>query len=143
MTSAIWPFWLNGRRTSPPTALLGSKGRFDKTGYFYLAPNILGIIFYLRFASLIWAPSTEKGLYGGPGDPIIWVVFAFPFLLFFSALNLFILVSAFVRAILYKHWSFFFVVIGVVIGWIAAFSYDASRQFDGSWIQTDHPIHDR
>ena len=105
----------------------------------FIATNALGLLLYLYFASWIWAPPSEKGLYGGPGDPIIWVVFAFPFLLGFAVLNFLVFVSALVRAILYMKWRFFFIASFVIFAWCAAYTYDATRQYDGSWLQNDPP----
>ena len=106
----------------------------------YFALNAISLCLYLYFAALIWAPASEKGLYGGPGDPILWGAFAFPFLFLSTLLNFFVFVSSIVRAILYQRWKFFLLVCCIVITWCAAFEYDASRQFDGSWVQSDAPV---
>jgi len=122
-------------RETPANTNLPRKRRFSWQAFFYIVFNTIGIFLYLRFASQIWAPPEEKGLYGGPGDPIIWVVFAFPFLFFASIVNVIILVWTFVRGILYRKWLAVFVVVGAISCWFAAFEYDNSRQFDGSWLQ--------
>lgn len=129
---------IRNRKTPATASAVGSRPP-NRIVCLYLTCNILGVLLYLHFASLIWAPPAEKGLYGGPGDPIIWVVFALPFLMFFSLLNFFIFMSVFVRAILYKRWFFCLMVVGVIFGWFTAFRYDNSRQFDGSWVRTDMP----
>lgn len=80
-----------GHEAQPTRPQIGNMS--GRKTLFYIAINSFGIIIYLHYASLIWAPPAEKGLFGGPGDPIIWTVFAFPFLLFFSIINFFIFVS--------------------------------------------------
>ncbi len=116
------------------------KSKFILLQIFFVAPNKIGLCLYLYFASAIWAPPNEKGLYGGPGDPILWGAFAFPFLFIFSVINFFVLINTLVRAILYMRWSFFFVTFLVIGAWCVAYWYDASRQFDGSWLQNAPPL---
>ncbi|WP_155394831.1 hypothetical protein [Xanthomonas albilineans] len=99
--------------------------------------NLIGIIFYLYFASKIWAPTGGVDLGGGPGDPFIWVMTAFPFLAIFSLMNAIWLVMIIIKRkkIAFLKSIFFWVV--VVIVWVLANRYDEYRQYRGDFVNHD------
>lgn len=93
--------------------------------------NVFGLAAFLCFSSLIWAPRGDEGLYGGPGDPIIWVIGALPWLAICSFFNLLALRTFFARAIIYRRWRPLLLLIVLISLWICAFEYDSSRHYDG------------
>jgi hypothetical protein len=101
----------------------------------WLIINFIGIIFYLFFASLIWAPAGQKGLLGGPGDPITWVMLAFPFIVFFSLANVFWLVWIIFNIKKSSFWELLLIWILVVAAWIGANRYDFYHHYNGSSVQ--------
>ena len=97
--------------------------------------NVFGIIFYLFFASRIWAPTGQEGLLGGPGDPIIWIIMALPFIAFFSLANVFWLILIIFNIKKSPFWKLLLIWVLVVTAWIGANRYDFHRQYNGSSIQ--------
>ena len=97
--------------------------------------NIFGVILYLCFASTGWAPPSDKGLLGGPGDAFIWGMTAFPLLAGCSLMNIFWLAS--ILANFKKSWKILFIWIAVVLVWSGANRYDAYSQYDGSAVMDD------
>jgi hypothetical protein len=100
--------------------------------------NGIGIFLYLRSASLIWAPYGDEGLYGGPGDPIIWVVFAFPYPMLFLLVNFIVFRTVCARAIIYGHWLPLLRLLIILVAWVAAIYYDASRQYNGNRVRIEN-----
>ena len=105
--------------------------------------NLVGLVVYLRFASLIWAPPGDEGLYGGPGDPIIWVVFALPSLAICSFVNILVFRTVCARAIIYGQWVPLLGLAVIIALWIVAFEYDSSRQYNGGLLRTEQPFRTR
>ncbi|WP_155394294.1 hypothetical protein [Xanthomonas albilineans] len=102
-----------------------------------VAINFIGLIFYLYFASKIWAPAGGSYLGGGPGDPFIWVMTAFPFLAIFGLINAIWLVVIIIRKkkiSLLKSVLFWILVVAV---WILANRYDEYRQYRGNVVSHD------
>lgn len=95
--------------------------------YLWMIMNFIGIALYLRFASWTWI-SKETDFMHAAGDPFIWMMCAFPFLVGFSLANL-----GWLGWIIYDArrgmgwrpilaWAFMF------FAWFAAFRYDAYNQ---------------
>jgi hypothetical protein len=101
--------------------------------------NVTGIALFLVSASLIWAPPEEKGLYGGPGDPIIWTFFAFPFLAICTLFNFVMSRGVLIQLFYYRDWRPFLLWLMIIAIWFGAIRYDASRHYDGSWVSQDNP----
>ncbi len=101
--------------------------------------NILAMIAYLYFASAIWAPKGEKGLLGGPGDPILWVFTAFPFMVAGTLLNLVWLILIFRRRRSEKNWYPIIAWLVVIAAWYGAKLYDGSRHFTGAAVVRTSP----
>lgn len=101
-----------------------------KAKYWFLA-NIFGILLYLYYASRIWASPGEEGLPGGPGDPIIWTLSAFPVLVIFFLTNmawLLLIINQWRRN---KDWRPLIVFLFVCAFWFGAHYYDLARQYTG------------
>jgi hypothetical protein len=94
--------------------------------------NLPGIAFFLYFASWVWAPPGQAGLYYDAGDSIAWTLLAFPFLLVCNLINLVLSRTVFARAVLYHDWRPLIVLLTAIIIWFSAFKYDSGRHFDGS-----------
>ena len=107
-----------------------------KTRILRLAPwillNLLAMIAYLYFGSAVWAPKGEEGLLGGPGDPIIWTLTAFPFLVISGILDLAWLVLILKRRARDPNWYPITIWLIVIVAWWGVFSYDSSRQYTGN-----------
>lgn len=67
--------------------------------------NFIGMSLYLYFSSFLWAPASQKGLVGGPGDPFLWGISAFPVLLFCFIMNLIWAIALFVQMRRNMNWS--------------------------------------
>jgi len=97
--------------------------------------NIFGIIFYLFFASRIWPPAGQESLLGGPGDPIIWMMSAFPVMAFFSLVNIFWLAWIIFNIKKSPFWKLLLIWILMAAAWIGANRYDFHHQYNGSSVQ--------
>jgi len=103
----------------------------------WIAVNIVGIVLYLYFASRIWAPPGESGLEGGPGDPFIWVISAFPFLAVCFIVNIIWLALMLFKLRKSSAWIGLLLWIFLMAAWLGANRYDVYRQYTGSPVQND------
>ena len=104
----------------------------------WIGINAIGIVLYLSLASLIWAPPGEKGLLGGPGDPIIWMLGSFPVLVIFFAVDVVWALLIILRIVKKRHWKIMSVGWLIIVAlWIAAFYYDGSRHYTGNLVLPD------
>jgi hypothetical protein len=97
-----------------------------------IAVNVPGIALFLFFASWVWAPLGQQGLYYDAGDSIGWTLLAFPFLAICTLINLIISRSVLIRLFYYRDWRPFLLWLIIVAVWFSAFKYDSGRHFDGS-----------
>ncbi len=104
---------------------------------FLIVTNLLSVSLYLYFASWIWAPPEEQGLYRGPGDPIIWAFLAFPWLAAGAVVNILVIPRIVNNLLYYRDLRLFFVWFTFVLAFISAFEYDRSRQYNGSLVSQD------
>ena len=102
--------------------------------------NLVGLIIYLRSASLIWAPRGDEALDGGPGDPIIWVVYAFPSVFICTCVNIIALPIMGCRAIMQRRWGPPAQLVVVMLLWATAFEYDSSRHYKGDVVPAIGPL---
>jgi hypothetical protein len=91
--------------------------------WLWVLPNILGIVTYFYFSSWTWIPPGEP--VGGPGDPIIWMLTAFPVLAACSFINLIWLICILVGD--RKNWKLTSAWLLIVMAWYAAYRYDVYR----------------
>ncbi len=105
-----------------------------------VASNVAGLLLYLYFSSLVWAPPGEEGLLGGPGEAAIWTLFALPWLVICSFLNLLMFRTVCARFILYGKWIPMLTFVAFIGLWIGAFKLDFSRHYNGSLVRTDETI---
>jgi hypothetical protein len=99
--------------------------------------NVPAIGLFLYFASWIWAPRGQEGLYYDAGDSVAWGLTAFPILLVSTLTNIVMSRSIFVQLFYYKNWRPFLLWLVIVVVWVAAFKYDSGRHFDGSRMSTE------
>jgi hypothetical protein len=97
-----------------------------------LAVNIPGIALFLYFASGIWAPRGQEGLYYDAGDSVAWGLTAFPLLAVSALVNLIMSRSIFIHLFYYRDWRLFLVWLAIVLIWVSVIKYDSGRHFDGS-----------
>src|SRR6185437_10283680 len=109
----------------------------SKSSYWILA-NVAGLITYLYFASWIWAPLGDRSLPGGPGDPIIWGLTAFPVLAVCSLMNVVWIVLIFLSAQRDKRWRDMMTCLIVIAIWISVNRYDEHRQYRGDDVAIGH-----
>lgn len=110
----------------------GNQGLFAmRRVNFWVVANVLGLACFLFFASKLWAPQGDKGLLGGPGDPLIWMLSAFPFLLIFFVVNC-VWVGRVIAMTRKNGIKPLLVWAIIAICWIGAFSLDHVRSYDGS-----------
>jgi hypothetical protein len=103
--------------------------RIDK---FATLLNVLCIGVYLFFSARFWAPSAERGLLGGPGDPIIWGLTAFPVLVLAFLFNLIWLVFSVSKRGGASRRHFIVLWFCVLAIWLGAIKLDRFRQYNGS-----------
>lgn len=131
------------RNTSVPSprdrcAFAGPRRRSANASYAPLyVTNAVGLSAYLYFGSFLWAPRGEEGLFGGPGDPIVWVLTVFPWLVLFSLVNVAAFRTILVRLLYLHRWRPALGLAIIIAAWILAFDYDGSRQYDGSLLRSD------
>lgn len=101
----------------------GTSAMSKRIALIWVLPNILGIATYLYFSSLTWVPPNEPA--GGPGDPIVWMLTAFPVLAACAVLDLIWIIRIFVRR--GKRWGPAAIWLLVVVAWFSANRYDAYR----------------
>jgi len=93
------------RRLDETSSMKAATTPYRKTAQVLLiASNGIGLALYLGFASLVWAPEGQEGLLGGPGDPLIWVMLALPWLVLCSFINLLAFRTVSARLILARQW---------------------------------------
>jgi hypothetical protein len=97
-----------------------------------LAVNIPGVVLFIYFASGVWAPRGQEGLYYDAGDSVAWTLMAFPLLAVSTLINFIVSRSVLIRLFYCRDWRLFSVWLVIVTVWFAAFKYDAGRHFDGS-----------
>jgi hypothetical protein len=97
-----------------------------------LAVNIPGIALFLYFASGIWVPRGQEGLYYDAGDSVAWGLTAFPLLAVSALVNLIMSRSIFIHLFYYRDWRLFLVWLAIVLIWLSVIKYDSGRHFDGS-----------
>lgn len=97
-----------------------------------VAVNVPGIALFLYFASWVWAPPGQEGLYYDAGDSIGWTLLAFPFLAICTLINFILSKSVLISFFYYKDWRPLVLLVMTIIVWFAAFKYDSGRHFDGS-----------
>jgi hypothetical protein len=105
----------------------------------WLVANGIALLVFLYFSSWIWAPRGEEGLLGGPGDPIIFCLTAFPVLILAVILNIVWLVVIFSRArrtVLLRSVALLLLTIAM---WATSIAYDRSRMFTGCEVYPDDP----
>lgn len=96
--------------------------------------NVLGIVIYLYWAPRTWAPHGGEGLLGGPGDPLIWALSAFPILVASLIINVVWMVLILLRWCHGKDWHSIVIWLTMVVLWGGVVSFDHSRQYNGSKI---------
>jgi len=93
----------------------------------WLMVNASGIILYLLAASQIWGGQNRLGL--GAGDPIVWMLMAFPILVVFVIINtvwLILILRNLSRDRL--NWQQFpFWLFGIAV-WVVAYIFDWSME---------------
>ena len=97
-----------------------------------IAVNVPGIAIFLFFASWVWAPPGQEGLYYDAGDSIGWTLLAFPFLAICTLFNFIASRSVLIRLFYHRDWMPFLLWLVIVAAWFSAFKYDGGRHFDGS-----------
>jgi hypothetical protein len=97
-----------------------------------ISANVPGLALFLYFASRVWAPRGQEGLYYEAGDSIFWGLTAFPVLAVCTLTNLIASRSALARLFLYRDWRLFSCWLAIVVAWFCVFNYDSGRHFDGS-----------
>jgi len=102
------------------------------TLWLLISVNIAGLALFLYFASWVWAPPGQEGLYYEAGDSIFWGLTAFPCLAICTLINLIVSRSALARLFLYRDWRLFSLWLAIILVWFGAFNYDSGRHFDGS-----------
>lgn len=104
---------------------------------FLILANPLCLVLYLYYASWIWAAPEEQGLYGGPGDPIIWGLSALPWLAAGAFVNIVVIPIVATDLFRHKNVRLFLMWCTFVLVWISAIAYDSSRQYNGSLVSED------
>jgi len=97
-----------------------------------IAVNAPGIGLFLYFASWIWAPRGQEGLYYDAGDSISRTLLAFPFLAICTLFNIIISRSVFIGLFYYREFRQFALWLTLIMIWFGAVKYDLGRHFDGS-----------
>ena len=95
----------------------------------WLIANALGLCAFVYFCSRVWAPASEAGLLGGPGDPFIWTLTAFPVLAVFAVLNLIWIATVATRVAGWRHAMLWLI---VVASWASAMDYNRYRAYTGA-----------
>lgn len=103
-----------------------------KQARFLLIVNVLGVAAFLYFASWEWAPTGQSSLVGGPGDPFVWMLTAFPAFAACSLVNIFWFLSTIRKAKQDKPSYLNVAWLAIVIIWIGAFRYDAHNSYQGT-----------
>jgi uncharacterized BrkB/YihY/UPF0761 family membrane protein len=102
-----------------------------KKSKYWLLANVVGLVGFFYFSSRLWSPTGEKGLLGGPGDPLIWAISILPILLVITVINLVWLFKLLFR-VKKESWRVLMAWVLVVIIWFCALWYDHYRSYDGS-----------
>jgi len=97
-----------------------------------LAVNIPCIILFIYFASQVWAPAGQEGLYYDAWDSVAWTLTAFPLLAVSTLINFIMSRSVLIHLFSYKDWRLFLLWLAIVVVWVFVFRYDTGRHFDGS-----------
>jgi hypothetical protein len=117
-----------------------SAPRISRNGalVFVAVANLLATPLFLYFSSRIWAPRGQEGLWGGPGDAIIWTSLAFPWLVFGAFANIVVIPRIATEVFYRKDFRILFVWCACVLVFASAYVYDWSRQFNGNLVSEDN-----
>lgn len=126
-------------RDADLTRLSASHKLRKRTLVLLVVINLLSVSLYLCFASLIWAAPGDRGLYGGPGDPIIWAFFAFPWLMVSVLVNIAAIPRIVSDLVYHRDFRRLFISLTCLFILICAFEYDRSRQYNGSLLSQRSP----
>ena len=107
-----------------------------------LSVNSPTIILFIYFASGVWAPPGQEGLYYSAGDSVAWTLTAFPLLVVATLTNFTMSRSVLVNLFYYKDWCLFLLWLTIVVVWFSVFRYDSGRHFDGSRMTNQESGHD-
>jgi hypothetical protein len=107
------------------------------TSKYLILTNSVFILMFIYFASWAWAPYGEEGLLGGPGDPLIWVLSAFPILIVSFVVNLVLAILVLLRLRRGKDWRQIWALLLVGALWGGVLGYDRHRQYNGSLLRED------
>lgn len=100
-----------------------------KKSRYWVLTNIIGMVLFTYFSSLIWAPKGEISLPVGPGDPLIWVLWILPILIIFSIINIAWLVKVIVGLVKRRDLINLYFFIVIIFVWVILMIYDRSRQY--------------
>ncbi|MGR3219285.1 MAG: hypothetical protein ACUZ8H_05625 [Candidatus Anammoxibacter sp.] len=106
---------------------------------FWILANLIGLTAFVYFSSRIWAPHEDKGLLGGPGDPIIFGLTAFPVLVACALLNLGWLSFIAFRAKHHHPKRPLIIWLVVILLWAGGIEYVRSRMYTGCQIYPNNP----
>jgi hypothetical protein len=124
--------FFHARKRIEPTAVMNGAPRSTWLSWMLIAANVAGVALFLYFASWVWAPLGQEGLYYDAGDSVAWGLLAFPFLAICSLINFIASRSVLIQLFYYRNWRPFLVWLVIVAVWVSAFKYDSGRHFDGS-----------
>lgn len=94
----------------------------------WVLPNILGIIAFLYFSSWGWVLPQAPA--GGPGDPIIWMLTAFPAMAACFTLDVAWLIRIIVKRDM--RWKHAVVWLLCVVAWCSAYRYNFNYNYGDS-----------
>ena len=101
----------------------GKSAMSKRTALIWVLPNILGIAAYLYLSSTTWVSPKEPA--GGPGDPIVWMLTAFPVIAVCAILDVVWIIRIFASR--GKRWKPAVIWLFFVIAWYSAHRYDEYR----------------
>lgn len=104
---------------------------------FVVVANLLATPLFLYFSSEVWAPHGEEGLWGGPGDAIVWTYLAFPWLAFGAFANIVVIPRIAAEFFYRRDLRSLFIWCACLLVFFSAWFYDGSRQFNGSLVSQD------
>ncbi len=128
---------VRGLRPTPELSLKRmSASHISRNGVlvFLILANLLAIPLFLYFSSWIWAPQGQEGLWGGPGDAIIWTSLAFPWLIFGAFCNVVVIPRIATEVYYRKDFQILCIWSVCTLLLSSAYVYDGSHQYNGSLV---------
>jgi hypothetical protein len=118
--------------TLEPSTKRMSASRMSRKGaiVFLVVTNLLAIPLFLYFSSQFWPPPGEEGRWEGPGDALLWMSLAFPWLAAGAFANMVVIPRISTELFYRKDLRLLLIWCACLLTFFSAYVYNGFRQPD-------------